>query len=119
MCAAGLTLLLLACGEPAAPETTVIVGATLIDGADKPSPHSVIVIREGRVIAVGPQQTVPIPAGSEKIAGYGKFVVSATKGTIVPGAPADILLLSANPLDDPKNYDKVERRMAAGKWIEK
>jgi imidazolonepropionase-like amidohydrolase len=118
--AAALALLLAACVEPPLVDMKVIVGATLIDGANVPLPHSVIVIREGRISAVGPQQSTPIPAGSEKINGSGKYVAPANRGMrIEPGAPADLLLLSANPLERPENFDRIERRMVAGKWVDK
>jgi len=118
--AAALALLLAACVEPPVVETKVIVGGTLIDGVNAPLPHSVIVIREGRIAAAGPQQSTPIPAGSEKTDGSGKYVAAANRGMrIEPGAPADLLLLSANPLERPENYEKIERRMIAGKWLDK
>ena len=117
---AALALLLAACVEPPLVETKVIIGATLIDGVNTPLSHSVIVIREGRISAVGPQQSTPVPAGSEKIDGSGKYVAAASRGMrIEPGAPADLLLLSANPLERAENYDKIERRMIAGKWLDK
>ena len=109
-----LALFLAACAEPPLPETKVIVGATLIDGSNPPLAHSIIVVREGRISAVGPQQTTPIPAGSEKVEAYGKFVAPANRGSrLEPGAPADLVLLSEN------NYEKIERRMVAGKWVDR
>jgi hypothetical protein len=107
-----LALFLTACAEPPLADTKVIVGATLVDAANTPLAHSVIVIREGKISAVGPQQSTPIPAGSEKVNGTGKYIVAANRGArIEPGAPADLLLMSAN--------DKIERRMVAGKWVDK
>jgi imidazolonepropionase-like amidohydrolase len=67
---------------------------------------------------VGPQQSTPIPPGSEKVNGLGKFVVAASRATRVEaGAPADLLLLSANPIESPANYERIERRMVSGKWV--
>jgi dihydroorotase-like cyclic amidohydrolase len=101
-----------ACTEPRAVDTKVIVGATLVDGVNAPVAQSVIIIREGRISAVGPQQSTPIPAGSEKVNGMGKYIVAANREVrIEPGAPADLLLVSPN--------DKIERRMVAGKWVDK
>ena len=110
--ACALALLVAACSEPPLAETKVIVGATLVDGVNAPLEHSVIIIRDGRISAVGPQQSTPIPAGSEKVNGIGKYIVAANRGArIEPGAPADLLLMSSN--------DTIERRMVAGKWVDK
>ncbi|MEO8130293.1 MAG: hypothetical protein ABI822_24545, partial [Bryobacteraceae bacterium] len=49
-----------------------IVGAALVD---PPIPFSVIVIADGKIVAIGPQQTVPVPTASEKINGTGKYVI--------------------------------------------
>jgi hypothetical protein len=73
--------------------------------------HSVIVVREGRIAAMGPQQSTPIPAGSEKVNGIGKYIISANRGVRIElGAPADLLLMSADA--------RIERRMIAGKWVD-
>jgi dihydroorotase-like cyclic amidohydrolase len=105
-----LALLLGGCGEPSGADTKVIVGATLLNGTDRME-HSVIVVRDGRIAAMGPQQSTPIPAGSEKVNGIGKYVVSANRGErIAPGAPADLLLMSADA--------RIERRMVGGKWVD-
>jgi imidazolonepropionase-like amidohydrolase len=118
--AACMVLFACACSEPLGADVKVIVGATLIDGDNPPVPHSVIVVRGDRISAVGPQQSTPIPPGSEKVNGLGKFVVAADRGgSLQPGSSADLLLLSANPMESPANYEKIERRMAAGKWVDK
>ena len=107
-----LALVATACSEAPLAETKVIVGATLVDGVNAPLPYSLIVIRDGRIAAAGPQQSTPIPAGSEKVNGLGKFVAAANHGArIEPGAPADLVLKSAR--------DRIERRMVAGKWVDK
>jgi imidazolonepropionase-like amidohydrolase len=109
-----------ACADPHAYDVKAIVGATLIDGNNPPITHSVILVSDGRIVAAGPQQSTPIPPGSEKVNGLGKFVVAADRGSrLQPGAPADLLLLSANPMESLANYEKVERRMIAGKWVDK
>jgi imidazolonepropionase-like amidohydrolase len=40
-------------------------------------------------------------------------------GTIEPGKRADLLLLSANPVEDIRNLRKIERVMRDGQWIER
>jgi hypothetical protein len=105
-----LALLLGGCAESPGPDTKVIVGATLLNGTDRME-HSVILVREGRIAAMGPQQSTPIPAGSEKVNGIGKYIVSANRGQRIElGAPADLLLMSADA--------KIERRMVGGKWVD-
>ena len=115
-----LALLAAACSDSPQPETKVIVGATLIDNANLRFEHSVVVVRDGRIAAIGPQQTTPIPAGSDKVNGLGKYIVTANRETrLEPGAAADLLLLSANPLESPENYNRIERRMVSGKWVDR
>ena len=116
-----LVMITSACADPhSGADVKAIVGATLIDGESTQITHSVILVSDGRITAVGPQQSTPIPAGSEKVNGLGKYVVSAKRGVrLERGTPADLLLLSANPLESPANYEKIERRMVAGKWVDK
>ncbi len=53
-----------------------ILGATLIDGTGKaPVPDSVIIMKEGRIVAVGPKAGTPIPSGAEIISAQGKYVI--------------------------------------------
>jgi len=104
-------LLTTACAEPALRETKVIVGATLKD-MNPPLSHSVVVIRDGKVSAIGPQQTTPIPKASQIIDATGKYLVSANRGApLRVGDSANLLLLSAN--------ETIERRMVSGKWIDR
>jgi imidazolonepropionase-like amidohydrolase len=117
---AAFALLAGACAEPPLPETKVIIGATLLDGMNPPLEHSIVIVQEGRITAAGPQQSIPVPAGSEKVNGAGKFIVAANRASrIEPGATADLLLLAANPLHDPANYERIDRRMVSGKWVDK
>lgn len=44
---------------------------------------------------------------------------SSELGTIAPGKLADIVLLSANPLEDSRNLRKVLRVMLDGKWVDR
>lgn len=65
--------------QPAASSSaTVIVGATILDGvSDSPIEDAVLVIDGKTVQAVGPQDSVEIPAGAKRIDAAGK--------TIMPG----------------------------------
>lgn len=109
--ACSAVLLCAGCAEPPLPHTTVIVGATLLDGSNPPLANAVVVVRDGRIAAFGPQQTTPIPAGSDKVDAAGKYVAAADRATaLAAGSRADLLLLAADSRT-------VERRMSGGKWI--
>jgi imidazolonepropionase-like amidohydrolase len=44
---------------------------------------------------------------------------SAEIGSLEPGKQADLLLLTANPLEDAANFRKIERVMRTGEWAER
>ncbi len=87
-----------------------IVGATLVD---PPIPYSVIVVKDGKIADIGPQQTVPVPTASEKTSGVGKYVIPIQPGDkLQVGSAADLLLVS-----DPRNSATAERTMRGGEWV--
>ncbi len=101
---------LLACDPAQPPAIKVIVGAALVN---PPIPHSVIVIKDGKIVDIGPQQMVPVPTESEKINGIGKYVIPITPGAkLEAGAPADLLLVA-----DPNRPSNFGRTMRAGQWV--
>ena len=56
--------------------TTAFTGARLIDGTDKPPiDNATILVRGGRVVAVGPAASVTIPAGAARVPLAGKTVI--------------------------------------------
>lgn len=66
-----------ACGssEPEmVPGLKAFVGAELFDGESSPAGTSVIVVRDGRIEAVGPASQVQVPPGAETIDLTGKYV---------------------------------------------
>jgi len=91
-----LAILLMSCTSPSS-GVKVIVGAKLDPGHDNPHlEHSVIVIRDGKFEAVGPQASTPVPKGSEMISGSGKLVTPVpSTALIAPGEPADLVLRDA------------------------
>lgn len=60
--------------------TTAIVGATLVDVANggrtaHDVPNAVVVVRDGRIAAVGPATKVRIPRGAKRIVARGRYLV--------------------------------------------
>jgi hypothetical protein len=108
-----LALILSSCGSSESPEVQAIVGAALYNPPDPLLANSVVLVRGGVIVAIGPQQTTPIPAASEKINGLGKTIMPAQPGErLAAGSPATLLLVTG----DPGSAHKVERRMTAGRW---
>jgi imidazolonepropionase-like amidohydrolase len=65
----------LAAQQPTA-STRAFTGLRLIDGTDRaPVANATLIVRDGRVVAAGPSQSVTIPAGAEQIALTGKTVI--------------------------------------------
>ncbi len=59
-----------------APLMTAIVGGRLIDGTGKPPvENSVVILREGKIIAAGPAASTPVPQGAQVIDAHGKSVL--------------------------------------------
>jgi len=40
-------------------------------------------------------------------------------GTVEPGRVADLMLVSANPLEDVRNLRKIDRLMLNGEWVDR
>src|ERR1700687_2189227 len=64
---------------PTVPTTLAIVGGTVVhpqrDAARAVAPNSVVLIADGRISAVGPTDSVAIPAGATVIDSHGKWIV--------------------------------------------
>jgi hypothetical protein len=105
-----LAILLVSCAAPVS-SVKVIVGAQLDPGHDNPRlEHSVIVIRDGKFQAVGPQQSTPVPKGAQMISGSGKLVTPVPGSALIAaGQPADLLLRNTAT-------GSVERVMHDGEW---
>lgn len=72
----GLGILALLAAVPASAGTTAFVGATVIDGTGAtPVRDGVVVVTDGRIVAVGPRSTVAIPADAERVDLAGKTVM--------------------------------------------
>lgn len=86
---------------PAQAAATVFVGATVIDGTGAaPIPDGVVVVRDGRIVAVGPRARVTIPADAQRVEVAGKTIMPGLVNAhvhvraSVPGstAPAEVQL---------------------------
>ncbi len=56
--------------------TFAFVGATVIDGTGKaPIPDATVVTSEGKIVAVGPSNTVKVPADAQRIDVAGKYII--------------------------------------------
>lgn len=54
-----------------------ITGVTVIDGTGRaPQPGTTVLVRDGRIVAVGRDGTVPIPARTQRIVGRGKYLIA-------------------------------------------
>jgi imidazolonepropionase-like amidohydrolase len=108
-----LSLLLGGCSEPGVePGLKALVGGRLEASLQsEPVPFSVIVIASGKVRAMGPQQTVPVPKGAETISTKGKVIRPMPQdGSIKVGESADLMIVDA----ETGAPDKVMRN---GEWV--
>lgn len=64
-----------AAGLPAQEKPTAIKGAQIIPIAGEPIANGVLVVQAGKIIAVGPAASTPIPAGADVIDAAGKVVM--------------------------------------------
>ena len=72
-----LGALTLSLSSTVAAQTTALVGARLIDGRGGVIERGTIVVRDGKIAAVGPVASTPVPAGAERI--------DVSGATIMPG----------------------------------
>lgn len=71
-----LALMVLAPAGPAGAQTIAVVGGTVIDGTGAdPIPTGTVLMRDGRIEAVGPAADVDVPPSAERIDATGHFVI--------------------------------------------
>ncbi len=127
--------------------TTVIVGATLLDGAgDPPLVDSVVVVSGPKLRLVGTRAQTPIPQNSQRVDASGMFLLpvrvptdidhflqrnaasrlapretirqAGTRTSVEPGSPADLVLLTSDPSAANSNWTSARRFMVNGNWIQ-
>jgi len=75
-CTSILVPLLLPLGAPARAQTLAITGATVIDGTGKAAvSDATVLIKDGRIAAVGASRDVAVPAGARRLDASGKYVI--------------------------------------------
>ncbi|MEO8130186.1 MAG: amidohydrolase family protein [Bryobacteraceae bacterium] len=79
------TILLLSIASPASPAgVKAFTGATVMDGTGKPAiANATILVRDGKVEAVGPSSKLKVPAGAEIVDVSGKYVIPGMISTHV------------------------------------
>jgi imidazolonepropionase-like amidohydrolase len=85
----------------AAQQSTALIGITVIDATDpSPRPHQTVLVVGNRIAAVGPVDSVTIPANARLIDGAGKFVIPGLWDmhvhTVFPGGRQVLPLYLAN-----------------------
>jgi len=102
-------VILSACVHPEDSGVQVIVGARLQAGPGRtPMEHSVVVVSDGKIQAVGPQTSTPVPIGARMTSGLGMTIEPVPGGEpIEPGRAANLVLKGVH-----------ERIMRAGVWAQ-
>lgn len=102
-------ILFASCGEqPNEPKKLAIVGARLVDGTGAAAiEHSIVIVEAGKIAAVGPQTSVPLPKDAEIVDGLGRTIEPPKGSTIRKGDAANLTLGDAAGST---------RTMVEGKW---
>ncbi len=96
-------------------------GATILMGTDAPQVFSVPGFSLGREVAAmraaGMTPWQILESGTTAVAAH--FGTQAETGTVTTGKRADLILLTANPLDDIGNIARIEGVVANGRWLDR
>jgi imidazolonepropionase-like amidohydrolase len=105
--------------QEVAPPPKVILGGTLIDGTGRPPiVNSIVIVEAGKVLVATASAGVKIPDQAVITNATGLYVTPTQTGSRLEfGAPADLLLLQANPLDNPLVLSNPMRVMKTGEWM--
>ena len=73
---AGLALLVMVRGQPSpAGETLAFIGATVVPVSSAEIAAGTVIVKDGRIVAVGPAATTPVPNDAERIDVTGKVIL--------------------------------------------
>ena len=102
------------------PRIQVVLGARAVPAPGIRSiEDAVIVMADGTIRAVGERRDVPIPQDSARSDATGQWIVPEPGHTLLPGQPADLLVLDSAPVGDIQpNSPQVRRRIKAGLWTD-
>jgi imidazolonepropionase-like amidohydrolase len=101
----------LPCGRIAVGETLAFVGGTVLPVSSAEIPNGSVIVRDGRIVAVGPSATTPVPDDAERIDTAGKVIIPGLVDThshvgggsggdsSAPAQPDVRILDSINPRD--------------------
>ena len=98
-----LVTILAGCKPAEESQLKAIIGAVLIDGTGgAPLSDSVLITAGSRIRLVGPRSNTPVPAGSEKVDGRGRFLVP------------ELIDLASTPLPKATTLADVQQAVASG-----
>ncbi len=105
-------------GLPAPPKA--IVGGTLIDGSGRPPiPDALVVVELGKIVIATSSNGLKVPEDAVRTNARGLYITPSQSGARLEyGAPADLFLLSGNPLDNPLILGSPMRVMKTGEWLD-
>jgi imidazolonepropionase-like amidohydrolase len=76
LCAIACSLIAALKAQPASGRVTAFTGARIVDGTDRPPiDNATIVVRDGRIAAIGPSARVSVPDGAARVSLAGKTVI--------------------------------------------
>jgi imidazolonepropionase-like amidohydrolase len=62
--------------EPSPPEALAFTDVSVIDAtSEAPRPRQTVIVRDHRIVAVGPVEATPVPAGARVVNAQGKFLI--------------------------------------------
>ena len=96
------------------PPPVAVMGGTLLDGTGRPAvTDAVIVVRDGKIDAVGPRSEIPVPAGIDTIDARGRWVVPGLIDTHVHYSQSGWVDGRPDALDarDRYPYEQTEKRL--------
>ncbi len=98
-------------------DVRVLEGVTVIDGTGRqPLPDQTVVVRHGRIVAVGDAGTFAFGDSAEVINLAGRYLLPGfiDMHAHVTGKHADLVVLTANPLQNIRNTRAIEWVMHGG-----